>query len=333
MFHSARLKLTAWYVLIIMMVSFSFSTFIYHTVSLEFENRLNAIDARLELRRYGFLPPPGQVELFIQDLEDAKERVLFILIYTNLTILFFSSLAGYILAGKTLKPIELAMTDQKRFIADASHEFKTPLTSLQTSIEVSLRDKNMTLRDAREVLKDSLNDIKDLTSLSNYLLGLARYQKNTPLIKEKINIKDVGDVSLKKMIPMAAKRQIKFDFYSEDITVIANKENLEKIITILLDNAIKYSKKSGKVDTLIKKDGKYLVIRVKDNGIGISNVDLPHIFERFYRADLSRTKENIQGFGLGLSMLKQIVDSYKGSVNVKSKVNDGTTFIVKLPII
>src|SRR5512141_1822886 len=120
MFTSARFKLTGWYLLIIMAVSISFSAFIYKGVSLEFERRLNAIESRLQLGRFGIYPPPGQVEMFITDLEDTKERVLIILVYTNFVIFVFSALAGYFLAGKTLKPIEKAMDEQKRFVADAS---------------------------------------------------------------------------------------------------------------------------------------------------------------------------------------------------------------------
>jgi two-component system, OmpR family, sensor histidine kinase CiaH len=333
MFHSARLKLTAWYLVIIMAVSFSFSAFIYKAVSLEFQRRLEAIESRLELRRLGFLPPPGEVEFFINDLAATKNKVLIILVYTNLTIFVFSSAAGYFLAGKTLSPIEKAMEDQKRFIADASHEFKTPLTSLKTSIEVALRDKKMTLGEAKNVLHESLEDIQNLTSLSNYLLGLARFQQNSQTIKEKFDIKDIANLSFKKVSPLSQKMNIKINFSCEDVMVSANKESIEKIITILLDNAIKYSKKDGNIDTIIKKENKNLVIKVKDTGIGISEKDLPHIFERFYRADTSRTKENIQGFGLGLSMLKQIVDTYRGSTYVKSKLGQGTAFTVKLPII
>lgn len=330
MFKKARLKLTAWYLAIIMLISLSFSAFIYASVTLEFQNRFNIIERRLELRNYGFRPPPGQVEFFIEDLEASRNRILLVLIYTNITILFFSAVAGYFLAGKTLNPIEKSMEEQRRFVADASHEFRTPLTSLKTSIEVALRDKKICLNDAKTVLKGSLDDIENLTSLSNYLLGLARFQ-NSNLLKGSLYIKDVVKKIEKQIAPIAESKNISLKVESENIKIIGNEESLEKLITILLDNAIKYTKKGGKVVLLTKKGRRNLLIRVKDTGVGISKKDLPHIFERFYRADLSRSKEEVTGFGLGLAMAKEIVDLHKGTIDVESQPGKGSTFTIKLP--
>src|SRR4030042_3546083 len=119
MFKKARLKLTAWYLVIIMFISLAFSVFIYISVTLEIQNRFNLIERRLELRDYGFRPPSGQVEFFIESLEESRNRILLVLLYTNIMILFFSAVAGYFLAGKTLTPIEKSMEEQKRFVADA----------------------------------------------------------------------------------------------------------------------------------------------------------------------------------------------------------------------
>ena len=135
-FRKARLKLTAWYLFIIMAISLSFSAFIYRGITQEFQRRLHTIERRLDFRGHGIRPPIGQAEFFIQDLEETRQRVLLVLLYTNGAILAFSALAGYFLAGKTLKPIESVMEEQKRFVADASHELKTPLTALITSTEV-----------------------------------------------------------------------------------------------------------------------------------------------------------------------------------------------------
>lgn len=145
MFKTARLKLTAWYLLFIMAISLSFSAFIYRGVTLEFQRRLSAIEHRLELRRHGFVPPAGRAQFFVQDLEEARQRLWLILIYTNGAIFLFSAIAGYFLAGRTLKPIEQSLEEQKRFVAEASHELKTPLTALQTSVEVALRDQKLGL--------------------------------------------------------------------------------------------------------------------------------------------------------------------------------------------
>jgi len=332
MFKYARIKLTLWYLVIIMAVSLSFSAFIYRGVSMEFERRLNAIAARLELRQLGLFPPPGQVEVFIQDLEDAKERVFIILAYTNSVIFIFSGLAGYFLAGKTLRPIEAAMEEQKRFVADASHEFKTPLTSLQTSIEVALRDKKLNLTESKALLKDSLSDVQNLSSLSNFLLGLARFQRDNNFTKESLNLKELLENSVKKISPIAKTKKVKIETYLTDIFIRANRESLEKLITILLDNALKYSPINTTVSLSIRKIKSHVNIEVRDQGIGIAGSDLPHIFERFYRADISRSKTQTDGFGLGLAMAKQIVDVHKGEIKVESELGKGTTFKVILPV-
>jgi two-component system sensor histidine kinase CiaH len=318
MFKKARLKLTTWYLLIIMTISLSFSGVIFRSVTREFQRRLNLIERRLDLRGRGFNPPVGQTRFFIQDIKESRQKVLFILLYTNGVIFAFSALAGYFLAGKTLSPIEEVVEEQKRFVADASHELKTPLTALQTSIEVALRDKKLKL--------------KDLKKLTNSLLSLARYQQDNNFTKERLDLKDVIENVYKKISPLAKKKKIQLKIKTKSVKISANKESLEKLITILLDNAVKYTPKNGKVTLEISKNKRYLKLKVKDTGIGIPERDIPYIFDRFYRADKSRSKLNLAGFGLGLSMAKRIVEMHNGSIKAKSSPKKGSTFTVKLPI-
>jgi len=135
MFRSARFKLTAWYLLIIMLISALFSLVIYRGVTLELEMRFSLIEQRFEMQNFRMNHPPlSSPPLFEEDLATAKRRVLMMLLYINGVILVFSGGAGYFLAGRTLGPIENALEEQKRFVADASHELRTPLTALKTSI-------------------------------------------------------------------------------------------------------------------------------------------------------------------------------------------------------
>jgi two-component system sensor histidine kinase CiaH len=332
MFKKARLKLTTWYLLIIMTISLSFSGVIFRSVTREFQRRLNLIERRLDLRGRGFNPPVGQTRFFIQDIKESRQKVLFILLYTNGVIFAFSALAGYFLAGKTLSPIEEVVEEQKRFVADASHELKTPLTALQTSIEVALRDKKLKLKDSKKILKESLEDIDSLKKLTNSLLSLARYQQDNNFTKERLDLKDVIENVYKKISPLAKKKKIQLKIKTKSVKISANKESLEKLITILLDNAVKYTPKNGKVTLEISKNKRYLKLKVKDTGIGIPERDIPYIFDRFYRADKSRSKLNLAGFGLGLSMAKRIVEMHNGSIKAKSSPKKGSTFTVKLPI-
>jgi len=200
-----------WYLLIIMTVSLSFSGLVYRVVTSEFQSRFDAIERRLYLQGRGLVPPGGRVQLFVEDLTEARQRVFLVLLYVNGVILVFSAFAGYFLAGKTLSPIEMVVEEQKRFAADASHELKTPLTALQTAIEVALRDKKLNLAAARNVLKESLDDVENLKKLANGLLSLARYQQgNNNLVKEKVDVKKLVKTVYGKMTPLAKKKKIKW---------------------------------------------------------------------------------------------------------------------------
>lgn len=332
MFTRARLKLTAWYLLIIMTVSLSFSAFIYRSVNIEFQSRLDAIERRLQLRAHGILPPSGQDQFFLADIEEARERVLAILVYTNFAILVISGAAGYFLAGRTLAPIEDAMDEQKRFVADASHELKTPLTAMQTSTEVALRDKHLPLKEARKVLSENLKDIGSLSQLTNNLLSLARYQYGNHFKVEPVNLKEIIKEAVRQVAPIAKKKGVKLSIKLKNVQIKGDKESLEKLVTILMDNAVKYTPKGGGVMLNITKKRRRVEIAISDTGIGIKTEDLQNLFERFYRADSSRTKNDAAGFGLGLSIAKRIAELHGGEISAKSTVGKGSTFTVALPL-
>jgi signal transduction histidine kinase len=333
MFKKARIKLSMMYLAIVMAISIGFSVFIYRMVSFEIRSRMFEIGSRLYIRQGGFPAPPEQGMFFIDDIKETESKVLFVLIYTNVTILVLTSFAAYFLAGMTLRPIEEAMEEQKRFIADASHELKTPLTALQTSIEVALRDKKINLKEALFTLNDSLKDVKSLTVLTNDLLSLTRYQQNG--LKEsfqKVNLGLVIDESVAKILPIAKSKKINLKVNSSDSIIKGNRESLAKLVTIFLDNAIKYTPEKGRVEVENITKGRNAIIKVTDTGIGINKKEVQEIFERFYRADASRSKTKASGFGLGLSIAKSIIDIHKGSIDVESEVGKGSTFTVKLPI-
>jgi two-component system sensor histidine kinase CiaH len=349
MFKSARLKLTLWYLLIIMLVSACFSVVIYVGLTRELERgfhraeiRFRAEELDIPLPRRWLLQPenldPRLQELrphffLIEDLAATKKRLILNLLVVNGVILGLSALVGYFLAGKTLKPIEEALEEQKRFVADASHEFRTPLTALKTSMEVALRDKKMSLRKAKEVIKSNLEDIDGLESLSNKLLSLARYQDNGHnLLFNDVDIAGVIENACRKILPLAKEKRIEIRLEVKKQTIQANKESLEEMMVIFLDNAVKYTPPKGRVTVTTRVDKRCLFIEVADTGIGIAKEDIPHIFDRFYRLDKSRSKIDVPGFGLGLSLAKRIVEMHKGSVKVSSILNKGTAFTIKFPL-
>jgi signal transduction histidine kinase len=342
MFHSARLKLTAWYLLIIMAISISFSAFIYFGAAREYDRII-----RLEQYRVGhptspgtiLQRPPSQADLFSlssqQDnelVEWAKLRVLEALFGVNVIILFLSALSGYFLAGRTLRPIKNMLDEQNRFISDASHELNTPLTALKTSLEVNLRNKDLSSETAREVLKSNLEDVNSLQSLSEELMGLIMYQKQNGNFKlTKIALPDIIKTAIERVQSLADKKRISIKVDAPKTFVMGDEKSLTQLLVVLLDNAIKYTDGKSPINLTVKKDTSAINIAVKDGGVGIKKEDLPHIFDRFYRADRSRSKQRVGGYGLGLSIAKRIVTLHNGSIRVESEIGKGSIFTVTLP--
>ncbi|MFA6518145.1 MAG: ATP-binding protein [Candidatus Shapirobacteria bacterium] len=333
MFEIARLKLTAWYLFIIMLVCLFFSTFIYRLLSVELERVTRIQRIRLE-RPFNWRqePPPPLSTLDIELVEDIRHRLLVILISINGGILLISGGFGYFLAGRTLKPIQTMLDDQNRFVSDASHELRTPLTSLKTSLEVSLRDPKLTLSEAKSLIAGSLSQVDQLQQLSNYLLDLSRYQNPKNIPKNSLPLKTMISRSIIRLKPQAEAKKIKIVTKISSVKITGDTDKLTDLFTILLDNAIKYSHSGKTINIRVNPSPKSVSILFKDHGIGISKKDLPHIFDRFYRADSARSHTDTPGYGLGLSIAKNIVDSHHGSIVVYSRLHHGTTVTVTLPI-
>ncbi|HCM82524.1 TPA: hypothetical protein DIS60_04150, partial [Patescibacteria group bacterium] len=315
MFRSARIKLTSWYLLIIMMISISFSLVIYRVLISEVERFARSQRFRIErqLQEGVLLPPDGHIQtgtlplLTDPDLvEDTKHRLLFVLIIVNSGILVLSGGLGYILAGMTLKPIKEMMEEQNQFITDASHELRTPLTSLKSAIEVNVRDKHLTVAQAKKLLAENIKDVDKLQLLSDELLQLAQYQKpNGKTADMSLSLQSVVKKAIRNVEALAKAKSIPITNTVGDAILRGDSTELSDIFTILLDNAIKYGKENNAItiDSDIKNG--WALISVTDKGIGIGKGDIPHIFDRFYRADTSRAKTKAPGFGLGLSIAKK----------------------------
>lgn len=343
MFRSARIKLTVWYLLIIMLISISFSVAIYKVLTFELERFERVQRLRIERiypeRLRISLPSNIRGEVIHPSLFDPRliteteERIKIILAIINITILAASATAGYFLAGRTLKPIKEMVEEQNRFITDSSHELRTPLTSLKSEIEVSLRDKKLNLEGARNLLKSNLEEVNNLQVLSDGLIKLTQYQKgDNGLIFDKISLAAVIEEATKKISVLAKTKSIKIVNNVEDLTIEGSQPALTELFVIFLDNAIKYSPEKTVVILDTEKSENQAIIHIRDQGLGISEKDISHLFDRFFRSDRSRTKGEIPGYGLGLSIAKQIIDKHNGSIKVQSKLGKGTTFTVQLPV-
>jgi two-component system, OmpR family, sensor histidine kinase CiaH len=334
MFRSARIKLTAWYLLIIMLISISFSVTIYNTLSSELDRVERIQRLRIQHNIFGFDQPiPNPIIIDPDIITEAKGRVLIFLSGINLIILGSSALAGFFLAGRTLKPIKDMVDDQNQFITNASHELRTPLTTLRSEIEVNLRNHKLTLNEAKKILQSNLEEVNNLQVLSDGLIKMTQYQKGQNSIPlNDISLLDISADAVKKTLKIAAQKHIIIANRIHDEHIDGNDQMLTELLVIFLDNAIKYSPENTQIElNTLKIDG-HIQISIKDQGVGIYEADLPHIFNRFYRADKSRTKTNTNGYGLGLSIAKQIVDRHKGTITVKSSIGTGTEFTITLPI-
>lgn len=339
MFNSARLKLTGWYLLIIMVISISFSVVIYRVLTIEVDRLMSRQSMRLEqqLNDDAFYPPEmrgGRFAMPALDpelVEELKGRLIFNLGIINGLILFGAGGLGFALAGKTLKPIKVMLEEQNRFVADASHELRTPLTALKTTLEVTLRDKKLSLKDARETLLANLEDVNRLQALSDGLLALAQFQQPSRIhAQSQSELIPVVQEALKVVKSLTAEKAIKVVKDLEECSVAISTKELRDVLIILLDNAIKYSPAKTTIHiTATKHDGQVL-IKIGDQGVGIAASELPHIFDRFYQVDSSRSSDSRTGYGLGLAIAKQTIERNHGTISVASEPAKGTTFSLKL---
>ena len=231
-----------------------------------------------------------------------------------------------------LKRLESSFEKISQFSSDASHELKTPLTIIRGEIEVALR-KERSNEEYKSVLNSSLNEIIIIEKTINDLLFLAKNEKDILIDnQEDIYFDEIIDESINEVKSFAKLNQIEINFILEDTIEYKGYSNLLKIaLKNVLKNAIQFSHKNSQIIVKSYKKGSFFEISVQDFGIGIEKNEQIKIFEKFYRTDKSRNK-NSGGTGLGMSILKKIVDIHKGKINIHSKENIGTTITISFPI-
>ncbi len=341
MIKEAQIKLTLWYLLIIMTITLSLSVLVYGGVSNATEKALDAQRERLERRlnqtpggRFWMQKQNHPMPLIDKStLDDVLQDTIRLLFLINLGILIITGGLGYILAGITLKPIDEMIKGQKRFISDAAHEIKTPLTVMKTNLEVTLRDKKLRIDNAKTALSTTISEIDKLNLFINDLLKKSRYQNGkNDLTYEKFRLDTLIQEILKDLSPIAKEKNISLKTDLKNIEINADKNMISEMVSNLIENAIKYSNNKGEVKIDLAKSTRTAKLRIQDNGIGIPKEDISHIFEPFYRADKSRSKTSREGFGLGLSIVKDIVDKHHGTIKIESDVGKGTMVKIQIPL-
>ncbi|QNM11958.1 sensor histidine kinase [[Eubacterium] hominis] len=219
---------------------------------------------------------------------------------------------------------------QKRFIADASHELKTPIAVIKGMVEILNRDDFDDEPTRIEFMKQIEVEINRLDVLVKDLLQLSRLSMSNPILeRRKINICEIIQKCIHSLEKQAEKKGLSIicDFHSQD-EVYADPGKMQQVIVNLLSNAIKYSD-SGTITLRTKNESPYYIIEVEDQGAGLNEYQLSHIFERFYRVDDDRSRKS-GGSGLGLPIVKGIIDAHGGKLEVHSTPGKGTTFSIKL---
>ena len=233
-----------------------------------------------------------------------------------------------------LDALARAEKEQQQFIADVSHELRTPLTVLRGSLEVAL-EEDRPAEEYREAIGTALLEVRHLTRISQNLLFLTRGESGRVTLSfANLDLCRFGADTVRDLAPLASDRglELSVSVASKPIYVFADAGRLQQVMHNLLENALRYTEPGGQIGVQVAAAPGEALLSVSDTGIGIPEADLPYVFERFFRSKASR-QTNPGGSGLGLSIVRWIVEAHKGRVTVESAPGKGSTFTVRLPVV
>lgn len=314
------LRLAATYLVIIMSMSIVFSTILYAISANELGRRPNGLGPDVR-------PGASSLQQFFEQREQESRQMLIVnLLFANVVMLGVGALISYVLAERSLRPIEENMTAQAQFVSDASHELRTPLTALRTANEVALRSRTLKLSDAKQVIKENVDDIARLQGLTDSMLGLLKDE--APAAITAVDLQAVVNDAISMVAPLALTKQLTISNESQQAMARGDHQRFVQLVTILLDNAVKYSAPGTRITITTKELSRRVHLIVQDQGVGMDHTTLQQVFTRFYRADHSRSTV---GYGLGLAIAQKIAHAYHATITVASKPGAGSTFTVSLP--
>ena len=232
--------------------------------------------------------------------------------------------------NQTFDRLESAFEQQARFTADASHELRTPLSVIMSQIELTL-SKPRSNAEYLAALETCQRASRRMRQLIDSLLLLARFDSGQPDLNcGPLDMSEVATESVELLRPLADERQIKLGSDMTPVPFVGDRERLGQVLMNLLSNAIRYNQEGGRVDVRVERINGDVVVSVSDTGIGIPASDLPHIFERFFRVDRTRSRAD-GGSGLGLAICQSVVEAHGGQISARSEPQCGTTLEVRLP--
>ncbi|MDJ0595681.1 MAG: HAMP domain-containing sensor histidine kinase [Pleurocapsa sp. MO_226.B13] len=275
-----------------------------------------------------------QVAVSVDPVRDSLRRSRLFLAMGIPITLGFTGIVGWILGGLAMQPVKHSYEQLQRFTADASHELRAPVAAILSNAQVGLLAPAEDSQQPRQRLANIVTQSKYMSTLIANLLFLARHQgKLNPQDLTKTNVVELLNSLAGRYQVLAEAKKLEFilDLPKTSQQVVGDRELLQQAIGNLLDNAIKYTPDGGMVSLKLEFKLRRIFITVRDTGIGIPASDLPHIFDRFYRVDKTRTRQT-GGFGLGLAIAKQIVEAHDGKITVESEAEKGTRFQICLPL-
>lgn len=323
-FKTAVIRLTAYYTLGVFCILIVFSVAVYNLFSLEVERRIE-----IEYEDDEYIP---MLEVRTEPLlHEVTENLYNILVISDAVLLFFTIIISYVLARKTLAPLEEAYEREKQFVADAAHELRTPLSVLKAGAEVLL-EKDRAREEYRQFVVESQDEINRLITLSNNLLFLVRHTGGVARATQTFSLDEVCVQQCERLVAYATQKGVTVTHQVDaPVTQVGNRDDMARLVLNLLKNAVDYNREGGSVRLTLLKAHREATLRISDTGIGIAPSDVPRIFERFFKADTARTQKSTTGSGLGLALVKEIADAHSGTLRVESKIGEGTTIELRVP--
>ena len=296
----------------------------------------------LEGKRWEFLSS----QMHIRGEEETYTRIVFIdvsdsvkvlrdllitLISIGIVVLLILLFISYRFSIRAVCPIEEGYNKQKQFVADASHELRTPIAIIGANVDAIETNRENTVESQQEWFKYIHTELERTNKLINDLLYLAKTEDMNSSNNLVFDLSLLSETACTSMEAILYENEISFKKnIDKDILIFADQEKIKQVIYILLDNARKYTNKNGLVTFSLSHENEYAIIKITNTGDGITTEELPKIFDRFYRPDSSRSQET-GGFGLGLSIAKEIVERSGGKISVES-TKENTSFSVQLKI-
>ncbi len=251
-------------------------------------------------------------------------------------VLLVWAISSVTLAEINYRKVQIAKKQQEQFIADISHDLRTPTAALRTLLEVSQLDPELKSHTpSQEIVTRALAQVTIMTALTDKLLRLSRFETTTAPRLAPVDLRSLVSDTQAQLQPLAQKKQQTITCsISEDLYVYAIADELSQLLAILLDNAIKFSPRRSTITISANKQRTHVVLSTRDSGCGLTPDQQKHIFDRFYRTDKARQNtEQSTGFGLGLAIAATIARRHKSKVVVDSQPNHGATFSIRLKLL